>query len=292
MKRSLSALLACAVALPALAQDAAADWDLTNNERSRLMVAHVQFNTGLAIATRCADGGFEAVIAGLPPAGRAASRPLRIAFGDEPLHDTRWTVATEDTVAVAEMPAPFARKLREGGRFRVLIPNAAADGRNLMYDVQLPASSASIDRTLTSCERPLVDPRDAELDALAEDGVPPDITWMSRPTPQYPRTNYARGFAVVTCLTKPDGGLRDCEIESEHPREGRFGDAVLASARRARLRNVTNPSEPLPTRRVAYKVNFVVDGYQTQDDRQRSRESRESRDAERREREARRASGR
>lgn len=288
MKRTLSVLLACAVAVPALAQDAAADWDLTNAERNRLMVAHVQFSNGLAIATRCADGGFEAVLAGLPPAGRAASRPLRIAFGDDPLHETRWTVASEDTVAVAEMPAPFARKLREGGRFRVLIPNAAADGRNLMYDVELPASSASIDQTLTTCQRPLVDPRDAELDALAEDGVPADITWLSRPTPQFPRTNYARGFAVVTCLTRPDGALRDCEIESEHPRDGRFGDAVLASARRARLRNASNPSAPLPVRRVAYKVNFVVDGFQTQEDRQRSRESRA---AERQEREARRANG-
>lgn len=288
MKRTLSVLLACAVAVPALAQDAAADWDLTNAERNRLMVAHVQFSNGLAIATRCADGGFEAVLAGLPPAGRAASRPLRIAFGDDPLHETRWTVASEDTVAVAEMPAPFARKLREGGRFRVLIPNAATDGRNLMYDVELPASSASIDQTLTTCQRPLVDPRDAELDALAEDGVPADITWLSRPTPQFPRTNYARGFAVVTCLTRPDGTLRDCEIESEHPRDGRFGDAVLASARRARLRNASNPSAPLPVRRVAYKVNFVVDGFQTQEDRQRSRESRA---AERQEREARRANG-
>ena len=30
----------------------------------------------------------------------------------------------------------------------------APDGRNLMYDLALPASSASIDRTLTTCNRP------------------------------------------------------------------------------------------------------------------------------------------
>ncbi len=288
MKRSLSALLACAVALPALAQDAAADWDLTNNERNRLMVAHVQFNNGLAIAARCADGGFEAVIGGLPPAGQATSRPLRIAFGDEPLYDTRWTVATDDTVAVAELPAPFARKLREGGRLRVLVPNAAADGRNLMYDVQLPVSSGSIDRTLTTCERPLVDPRDAELDALAEDGVPANIGWLSRPTARYPRTTYARGFAVVMCVSNPDGSLRDCEIESEHPREGGFGEAALGAARRARLRNLAEPPAPVPTLRIAYKTQFVLEGYETPEERQRRRESRE---VERREREARRATG-
>jgi hypothetical protein len=288
MKPSLSALLACVIAVPALAQDAAADWDLTNNARTRLMVAHVQFNNGLAIATRCADGGFEAVIAGLPPAGEAASRPLKIAFGDEPLHETRWTVATEDTVAVAELPAPFARKLREGGRFRVLVPNAAADGRNLMYDVQLPASSGSIDQTLTTCERPLVDPRDAELDALEEDGVPPNLGWLARPAARFPRTTYARGFAVVTCISNPDGTLRACEIESEHPREGRFGEAALTAARRARLRNLADPSAPVPTGRIAYKTAFVVQGYERPEDRQRRRDNRE---AERREREARRSTG-
>ncbi|MGZ9100083.1 MAG: hypothetical protein ACXW3O_10295, partial [Brevundimonas sp.] len=159
MKRSLTALLACTVALPALAQDASADWDLVHDQRKKLLVAYTLFDNGLSIATRCADGGFEAVIGGLPPAGRATSRPLRIAFGDDDLVEGRWNVATDDTLAVSELPAPFARELRTGGRLRVLIPGGAEGGRNLMYDLVLPASSASIDQTLTTCGRPLVDPR-------------------------------------------------------------------------------------------------------------------------------------
>ncbi|MDQ3125572.1 MAG: hypothetical protein M3Q74_08205 [Pseudomonadota bacterium] len=288
MKRPLVTLLACAVALPALAQDASADWDFANDERRRLMVAYTQFDNGVGIATRCVDGGFEAVLTGLPPAGRAASRPLRIAFGDGDLEDSRWIVATDDTIAVSELPAPFARELRAGGRLRIFVPDGAPDGRNLMYDLTLPASSASIDRTLTTCNRPLIDPRDAELEALQADGVPHNLTWARRPTPRFPNTSYARGFAVVTCMTSPDGSLRDCAIEFEHPRDGRFGEATLASARRARVQNVGQPAGPVPAGQVLYKTNFVIEGYETPEDQARRRES-ARRDRE--ERAARRAAG-
>jgi len=281
MNRPLVTLLACAVALPALARDASADWDFSNDQRRKLMVAWTQFNNGLGIATRCVDGGFEAVIVGLPPAGRATSRPLRVAFGDDELTSYNWTVGIDDTVAVSEMPAPFARELREGGRLRILVPAGADDGRNLLYDLTLPASSGSIDQTLTACNRPLVDPRDAELEALQEDGVPTNLTWAVRPAPRFPNTNYARGFAVATCVTNPDGTLRDCTIESEHPRDGRFGRATLDAARRARLQNVAEPGAPVPVVRVLYKTNYVVSGYQTREDEARQR------DAARREREER-----
>lgn len=288
MKRSLAALLACIVALPALAQDASADWDLLEDPQKKLLVAYTRFDNGVSIATRCADGGFEAVITGLPPAGSATRRPLRIAFGDEDLASTSWSVAIDDTVAVADLPAPFARELRAGGRLRILVPNGAAAGRNLMYDLELPASSASIDRTLTTCERPLVDPRDAELETLSEDGVPVNLMWGVRPEPRYPATRYARGFAVISCVTNPTGSLRDCAIESEHPREGGFGASTLASARRARVRNAADPRGPVPTTRVLYRTHFVVQGYQTREEEERRRENRR---LEREERAARRAAG-
>ncbi|MEJ6790361.1 hypothetical protein BrevBR_12475 [Brevundimonas sp. BR2-1] len=274
MKRALTALLACAVALPALAQDASADWDLAQDQRKNLLVAYARFDNGVSIGTRCADGGFEAVISGLPPAGRASTRPLRIAFGDDDLSDSRWGVATDDTIAISELPAPFARELRAGGRLRILVPNGAPDGRNLLYDLTLPASSSSIDQTLTACGRPLVDPRDAELEALEEDGVPRNLAWAVRPRPNFPSTRYARGFAVATCVSNPDGSLRDCTIESEHPRDGRFGQAALAAVRRARLQNLADPGAPLPVTRVLYKTHFLMEGYQTREDVERQRESR------------------
>lgn len=288
MKRILTALLACAAALPALAQDASADWDLAQDQRKKLLVAYTRFDNGVSIGTRCADGGFEAVISGLPPAGRASTRPLRIAFGDDDLSDSRWGVATDDTIAISELPAPFARELRAGGRLRILVPDGAPDGRNLLYDLTLPASSGSIDQTLTACGRPLVDPRDAELETLEEDGVPRNLAWAVRPQPNFPSTRYARGFAVATCVSNPDGSLRDCTIESEHPRDGRFGQAALAAVRRARLQNLADPGAPLPVTRVLYKTHFLMEGYQTREDLERQRESRR---LQREERAARRAGG-
>ena len=287
MKRALTALLACAVALPALAQDASRDWDLTRDQRKKLLVAYTQFNNGLTIATRCADGGFEAVIAGLPPAGRATSRPLRIAFGDDELVEVQWNVATNDTIAVSELPAPFARELRDGGRLRILVPGGSYGGRNLLYDLTLPPSSGSIDQTLTTCDRPLVDPRDAELETLQEDGVPTNLGWAERPRAEFPESRYARGFAVITCVSNPDGSLRDCAIESEHPREGGFGEATLASARRARLQNLADPGAPVPVTRVLYKTHFLMEGYETREDQARMRESRRLQQQERAARRAR-----
>lgn len=288
MKLSIFTLLVGLVALPALAQDASADWDFANDQRRKLMVAYTQFDNGVGLATRCVDGGFEALVTGLPPAGEASSRPLRVAFGDGDWVESRWIVATDDRIAVSELPAPFARELRAGGRLRILVPNGASDGRNLVYDLALPVSSSSIDQTLTTCNRPLVDPRDVELEGLQADGVPHSLTWAARPTPQFPETRYARGFAVVTCLTRPDGSLRDCAVEFEHPRDGRFGAATLAAARRARVQNVEHPSGPVPTVQVLYKTNFIVSGYETPEDTARRRESAR---LEREERAARRARG-
>ena len=252
------------------------------------MVAFTSFDNGITLATRCADGGFEAVIAGLPPAGRATTRSLRIAFGDEDLSASQWNVATDDTVAVSELPAPFARELRAGGRLRILVPNGTGDGRNLMYDLTLPASSTSIDRTLSACGRPSIDPRDAELDALSESGVPRNLGWAERPAGRFPRTDYARGFAVASCVTNPDGTLRDCTIEAEHPRDGGFGQAALVAARAARIQNLDNPGGPVPATMILYRSYFVVDGYQTREDEQRRRETARR---EREERAAKRASG-
>ncbi|HYD28187.1 hypothetical protein [Brevundimonas sp.] len=283
MSRPLVAVLACAVALPALAQDAGRDWDMLRDPRLKLTMAYTQFDAGPGIAARCIDGRYEALITGLPPAGEAETRELRVAFGDDELHGQRWNVAIEDTVAVSELPAPFARKLREGGRLRIMIPGAAEGGRNLLYDLTLPESAASIDETLTVCGRPSVDPRDAELAALPEGGLPLGLRWARRPTPRFPGgTRYARGFAAVMCLTNPDGSLRDCTIESEHPHEAGFGEAALRATRRARVATIEDPDAAVPLGRILYRTNFIISGYETREDQQRIREQ------QRREREARR----
>lgn len=276
MKRPVILLAACAIALPAHAQDAVRDWDLLRDPDKKLTLAYTRFEAGLIIAARCIDGGYEALITGLPPAGEGDTRSLRVAFGDGDLHPQRWNVAMDDTIAVSELPAPFARKLREGGRLRVMIPGGAEGGGNLVHDLTLPASSNSIDETLTECGRPLTDPRDAELAALPENGLPANVIWARAPRPEFPRSaRYARGFATVMCLTEPDGGLRDCSVEAEHPLDGGFGDEALQATRRARVANGDAPDSSMPLRRILYRNNFVLNGYQTGDDRRRRRDPRQ-----------------
>ncbi|HYC67331.1 hypothetical protein [Brevundimonas sp.] len=288
MNRLLAPVVACAVALasapPALAQEAQADWDLLRDPAKRLTMAYSQFDSGVGIAARCVDESYEALITGLPPAGSGETRILQVAFGDGELHPQRWNVAVEDTIAVSELPAPFARKLREGGRLRIMIPGAAEGGRNLMHDLTLPASSSSIDETLTVCDRPLTDPRDADLEALPDGGLPANLAWARRPRPRFPTpARYARGFATVMCLTNPDGSLRDCSVEAEHPQDAGFGEEALRATRRARVANLDAAGAAVPLQRILYRTNFVLEGYQTRDDEQRRREQRD-RDREIRER--------
>lgn len=268
MKAYLAGLLSILMAAPATAQQAPRDWDIVC--RDDVTAAFTNFNAGIAIAVRCIDGAYEALLLGMPPAPEdEAYREIRVAFGEDELRSQTWDVGAENTVLVSSLPAPFARKLREGGRLQIQVPQGALDGRNLLYDLTLPASSASIDATLEACDRPLIDPRDAELADLPEDGLPEGLTWRRRPRPEYPMgggrggSTYVRGFAVLTCLTKPDGGLRDCVVETEHPNDGGFGEAALRGARGARVANVADPDTPLPTARLMYRSRFLINGYET-----------------------------
>jgi len=120
----------------------------------------------------------------------------------------------------------------------------------------------------------VVVPPGAELEGLEDEGWPVNLGGSARPRGQYPNTRYARGFAVVSCVSNPDGTLRDCAIESEHPRDGQFGRATLSSARRARLQNLDQPGAPVPVTRVLYKTSFLMEGYETREDIERQRESR------------------
>lgn len=257
MKRPLVTLLACAVALPALAQDAPRDWDLVRDPAKKSVLAFSTFDVGLSVGFRCIDGSFNAVLAGLPPS-RNRRRALELTFREGDPFMSMWTTTTDRSVAVSDFPAPLAREFRQGGQLQVMVPGAAADGRNIRYVVELPGSNVAIDEALTACDRPLVDPRDAELAAIGESELPVGFAWQRRPQPRFPATRYAEGFVVTTCLTSPDGPLRDCVVEMEHPHDGGFGEATLRAARRARVLNMAQPGAPVPVRRVSFRTNFVM----------------------------------
>lgn len=282
MKKIMAVLCASAVALPALAQDSA-DWNVHHDARQKLVMAYTLFDNGLSLTARCVDGGYEAVIGGLPaPADDAPTRQIGVAFGDKPMEMQTWNVATNATMAVSERPAPLARDMRQGGRMQVLVPNGAAPGRNLRYDVTLPASSSAIDETLTACRRPLTDPRDAQMAALPENGLPSGMVWQRRPVVEYPSNRYARGFAVISCITNPDGRLRDCTVESEHPADGGFGAAARRAVLRARVQRGDASTDPIPSVLVLFRTNFVVTGYETRREREAGRDAERQRAEERR----------
>jgi hypothetical protein len=255
MKRALVVLTVFAVALPALAQDMAGDWDISRDPAKKSVLAFTTFDNGLSVAFRCIDGSFNAVIAGLPPS-REDRRMLELAFRDDVARPTMWTSTTDSTVVVGDFPAPLAREFRQGGALSVTVPRGAADGRNLRYEVELPASGAAVDEALTACERPLVDPRDVDLEAIGASGLTGGVAWDRAPRPRYPSSRYASGFVVTTCLTTADGRLRDCVVEMEHPHDGRFGKATLDAAERARVRNAEDRTLPAPVRRVSFRTFF------------------------------------
>lgn len=274
MRRGISALILLALATPAAAQEVASDWDIHRDERTQTTMAYSQFSNGLGLGFRCLDGTFAAVASGLP-ASDDERRTIRLKFADDDAYETHWSSTTENTVAVADMPAPLARGFRKGGSLRMTLPGAAEGGRDLTYAVELPPSIGAIDETLTRCGKPLTDFRDAELDALPDDGLPRDITWQTRPRPQFPRTEYARGSAVVTCIADPSGRARDCVVESEHPHDGRFGRATLDAMANARLVDRAQPGAPLRPALISFRAGFRIEGFETDQERQERREARQ-----------------
>lgn len=256
----IAAFLALLIASPAFAQDMEpADWDIERDASKKIIMAYSMFNVGLGIAVRCVDGGLEGIITNLP-SDNADVRVIGIAFADdERIYDQQWNVARDSTVALSSMPAPFARNLRKGGQMQIRIVGGADDGRTLRYVLELPASNAAIDETLTACGLPLVDPRDAAWANVGDNGLPTSLQWLKRPHPVYPGTpRYERGFAVVSCIADPEGRPQDCVVETEHPRDAGFGRATLSATRSARLTNSLNPDSPITPSRFSFRANYNV----------------------------------
>lgn len=245
------------VAASALAQDAGEDWELIRLPQERSTFAFLPTTAGLTIAFRCIDGSYAAVIAGLPEARRNdRTRVLLMTRDGHPPSPTVWNVTTDRTVAIADYPAATARGFRRGGRFDIIVPGGAEGGRNLRYSLELPASAAAIDETLTACDRPLDDPRDDLLPEIGPGGLPVGVVWAERPEPRYPRTHYSEGYAITTCLMRADGGLDQCQIESEFPLDGGFGRASLRAVGDARLSSPNETEGAYLPRVIGFRTNF------------------------------------
>lgn len=255
--KAMGLILALGAASGALAQDTPQDWDLIRQPENRTTIAYLELSSGLTIGFRCVDGAYGAIVAGLPAARRNETiRTLGLQIRDRPLKDTRWTVTRDRSSALADFPASLARSFREGGPVSLVVPGGAEGGRNLRYNIPLPASPAAINETLTACEKPLVDPRDELLPEVAEDGLPDGLVWERPPRPRHPANNYASGYAVVSCVVQPDGRVDACEVESEFPLDGRYGRNALAAMPDARVVSPNETPGQYAPRMIGFRVQY------------------------------------
>ena len=261
MKTALRTLAALGlIASPAATQDAPGDWQIMSDPSKQALAAVVAFDSGIGVGVRCMRGGLGVILTGLPPQS-GDRRLLRMGYDDQPLRDSNWVPTADPTAAVHEYPARIARRMRQGGALNIVVPGAGEGGRNLRYILDLPPSATAIESVLTACNKPLVDPRDAELDVTGPaGGLPANMRWTRAPSPIFPHEaefdGVRGGYAVVSCNTQTDGTLKACEVESEHPLGSGFGRASLAAVDRARVGWTRAPGAAVDVRRVAFRVSF------------------------------------
>ena len=215
------------------------DWILSEIPENKATIAIVEFSSGLGLAARCVDGVFDMIVYGLPSVGdRESTREIALAVGENgDERTTVWQVGSDRTSAFSRLPARVARQLAEGGRLQVIVPGAPG-ARHTRYEMELDPSNAAVEKTLTACGRPLVDPRDIQTIGNGQNGLPSPIVWARVPSPQFPRLPGRSGEAYVglSCKVIDGGRLDDCQVESEFPPRQLFAPAVLRSMGRARLK--------------------------------------------------------
>lgn len=266
----LPLLLAFVMATPTAAwsQDDVSDWVLTRLPEAKTVVATISFTNGLHLVSRCQDGVYDLIVQGLPEV-RGVKRELAFQVGEGGESKTSvWSVGTSQSVAFSRIPAQVARDLAAGGELQIIVPPEQEGGRRTRYVMDIEPSSTAIEQTLNACGRPLVDPRMAgvdEVDGNGQDGLPAFIQWRAAPRPSFPAPVGGRmpnqGYVVLTCLTKDDGSLSDCQTESEVPRGYNLGRAVERALPRARVAltdEAAASGADLAGRMISFSVNFEL----------------------------------
>lgn len=235
-------LAACCLAVavlagPAVAQDPSEDWDLVVDPVQQTTLATLDFGDNL-IALRCRGGALDMLITGTP-ATSASSRTVRVTAGAIAGERQVWLTQPNQPFLTPPEPNRLARQLKAGGQLDLRLeaaPDVSEPARR--YRLPVPASAASVDRVLTACGQPLVDPRD--LLARIE-GEP---VWTTPPTAAFPPGARARGATEGTvrlnCVVAPANRLSDCRVESEQPPGVGFAQSALAGAAAAQLDTSTD----------------------------------------------------
>jgi len=235
--RLTNTLLAAAVcafgASPALAQQAAEDWDLTTNAEQQLTLATLDFGANV-LALRCRAGELDMLLTGVP-VSTGATRKVRVSAGAIAAEDQIWMAQPGQPVLGADEPARLARLLRAGGDLDIRLDPEDSTDRSRRYRLTAPASIAAVNAVLTACDQPLEEPRDL----LARVNSSPNTVWVDLGEVKFPDNmgamNAAPAAVRVSCIIGDNWALRDCRADTETAPGHGFGASAVAGATRSRL---------------------------------------------------------
>lgn len=253
MRYPLLVLLASAIALPALAQAPAEDWDLTIDPTQQMTMASLDFGEN-TLALRCKAGGLDLVLTGTPVTSEPV-RTVRISVGGVADERQIWRTRPDLPVLLAPEPDRLARQLRPGGDLDVRIEPAETGQRPLRFRFTAPPSGAAIDRVLSACGARLADDWDLRPRVFSD-----NLIWESAAMPRYPSAAVARRIPLasvrVACLIPANGRLNTCRILSEDPQGLGFGRSALDAARGSRVALVQSDTNVVG-KVVHYSVRFT-----------------------------------
>lgn len=262
--------LAVCLGLSCLAQGGAAsaqDWE-TTEPFNRVKLVTIGFDNGIGIGFRCERQSLDAMLVGLPPVPapqfHMEARNIQMSWGrDVPVRTGGWWRTSNELITLTDSPAMLARALRRGGELNIVAVGAGEGGANVRYVVDLPASYEALEGILNACGLALTDPleldRPEQIGAVVPGEEHPAIVWRHAPRMEYPVTNWSSGVARVNCLTEPSGGLTDCRLEGELPREAGFGRAALRAGQRASVQLADGSGGPVPRTSISFTVRFLLE---------------------------------
>ncbi len=232
------AIAVCMAAMPATAQDG---WDVETDAERGIVVASVIYEGGVGIAVQCRDHTLDLVLLGIPSAtaeevGDSGRRVLETGPSADNLTRSQWKAESGSPVAMSRYSARFARSLKQSETYIVQIP-AGADGPARRMAIPLPSDSAGLDEPLTACGYRTRDPRDAL--PLAD---PPLVPGWSARGFDFGGGEITAGYRLeISCVITDSDRVRDCQIESERPADGRIGSQMIERQSRIRVRHDTGP---------------------------------------------------
>ncbi|NBW08961.1 MAG: hypothetical protein EBR82_13145 [Caulobacteraceae bacterium] len=218
--------LAAAAALGLATAEVGDGWDLSVDPAHDRIGAGVAFEGGVHLTVQCERGSLDVDLGGMS-ATAGSSFDLETTRSDG-VARVSWWRQHPDAPVLTTSNVRQARFFRAGGR--MVFSSPTGDARPGRLEMPLPTDSTNLDRVLTACRLPLVDPRDALVDVG-------DLL-LERPRLDI-RGNVSRGgdlsrvkaiMVQLSCIVR-DGALAECQSDFEVPSMPR---EVAAAARLGR----------------------------------------------------------